>query len=498
MSLSIIKNKENKSNMNGQKIQGKALQLLQEIGKTLQFPITVLAFAAILLRFGALGINYTIENGVITNEVGYWISYIIEIGGKAVFDNIALWFAIGVAFGLAKDYRGEVALAGAVFYLVLFAMTSIAGSLPEMFYGHKEGLVYFKDGMKIIEESEGVFKKIPNMKYILNIGALGGIVAGGLSAWLHNKYSTINLPKPLSFFGGRRFVLMGVLILVLPVGLLFAVIWPWIQFGLFKFGTYASNHMDSATPLTAIYGVINRLLLPFGLDEISSDIFWNQLNSGFENIISTSGEIIGKVIGGVDGDINAFAKGIENSGLFQSGFFPIMMGGIPAIALAMILTAKPENRSNVITFLGGTSLVSVISGITQPIEFSFAFISPLLYSIHSLLTGVFMAITTAMGIQIGFDFSAGLIDYIISFSQSWGFAVYKESILANPLWTLALTAIAAGSYLLIFMLLIKKLNIKTIGREDNVTKNVNKTKSKTTSQGKRTKATQVKKPNIKT
>ncbi|WP_051418400.1 PTS transporter subunit EIIC [Mesoplasma seiffertii] len=452
----------------------KILNNLQELGKALQFPIAVLPFAALLNRFGALGITYTTTaDGAIINEAGYWISFIIQKPGAVVFDNLALLFAIGVAFGLAKDHRGEVALVGAIFFFTITALTSVAGSLPDMIYGKvltftdEQGKVY--SSLIYVKNFADDGTTIKGASYVLSIGVLGGIVAGCFSAYLYNKYKEIKLPTALSFFGGRRFVPMIALVVAIPTAFAFAIIWPWIQYALMAFGTSVADPENPAVaiPGTSIYAVLNRLLLPFGLHQILNTFFWFQL--------PINGSIVDPITGTVNagtqwvnGDINAFAKGIQGSGLFQGGFFPIMMGGVPAIAIAMIFAAKPENRREVSGFLGGVALVSLISGITEPIEFSFAFISPVLLIVHAVLSGIFMAISTAMQIQIGFGFSAGLIDYLASFAQSWGFANEggAMTVSANPLWTLLLTAGAGGVWFASFYFLIKWQDIQTPGREN--------------------------------
>ncbi|WP_425381649.1 PTS transporter subunit EIIC [Spiroplasma endosymbiont of Polydrusus pterygomalis] len=455
------------------------LKFLQDLGKALQFPIAVLPFAAILNRFGALGLTFTSITDVtglhITNKVGYWISYIIQQPGKIVFDNLSLLFALGLAFGLAKDHRGEASLVGAVFFLAIYAMTSVEHSLPEMLY--KNVLTFKSDSgetfssLFYVEKFGSDGKTIIGGIYVLNIGVFGGIIAGCLSAVLYNKFKEIKLPQALSFFGGRRFAPMVGLAITIPIALLFAIIWPWIQWVLMRFGQAVANPNNPAVaiPGTAVYGILNRLLLPFGLHQILNTFFWFQLPIN-GHVISPFTGAASETTEWVNGDINAFTRGIEGSGFFQSGFFPIMMGGIPAAALAMIMAAKKENRKMVSGFLGGVALVSFISGITEPIEFSFVFIAPLLLLIHALLTGIFIAITTALHIQVGFGFSAGIIDYCISFAQSWGFANYAVDVYhftANPLWVLLLVALAGGIYFITFYTVITKMNIKTPGREDD-------------------------------
>ncbi|AHB36055.1 PTS transporter subunit EIIC [Spiroplasma apis] len=471
--------KKTKSSSGGSGSWNNFLTMLQELGKALQFPIAVLPFAAILNRFGALGLQYTseiLDNGsvLITNKVGYWISTLIQKPGAVPFENLPLLFAIGTAFGLAKDHRGEVALVALIFYMSLAALTA-EHTLPEMFY---KGVFTFEDNKGDMwsrlfyvplykEGTEASVENISGGKYILDIGVLGGIVSGCMSAFFYNKFKDIKLPTALSFFGGRRFVPMVALVAAIPVALLFSIIWPWIQYGLVSFGGLVANPNNPivAVPGTAIYGVLNRLLLPFGLHQILNTFFWFQLPVGDFKVGPINGNVIGDPTF-VNGDINAFANGMSNSGLFQSGFFPIMMGGMPCAALAMIMSSRKENRKEVAGFLGGVAAVSFLSGITEPLEFSFVFISPLLLLLHALMTGVFVAITTGMHIQIGFGFSAGFIDYLISFAQSWGIAKYHDSlVLSNPLWILVLSVGAGLAYYLVFYITITKMNLATPGRE---------------------------------
>ncbi|AUB31320.1 PTS transporter subunit EIIC [Spiroplasma floricola] len=456
----------------------KFLTMLQELGKVLQFPIAVLPFAAILNRFGALGIGYSTDAaGNITNQVGYWISLIIQKPGSIPFDNLPMLFAIGCAFGLAKDHRGEVALVAVIFYLSVSALTG-EGTLPNMIYG-KTLTFTDKDG---IEWSKLLYVKVMQDKdvikggtYVLSTGVLGGIVTGCLSAYFYNRLKEIKLPTALSFFGGRRFVPMVALAASIPTAFAFAIIWPWIQLGLISFGTAVANPDNPAVaiPGTTAYAVLNRLLLPFGLHQIMNTFFWFQMPvTG--NVVSPgfgSNPVIGSETITVMGDINAFSKGISTSGLFQSGFFPIMMGGLPMAAVAMIMTSDKANRKEIAGFLGGVAGVSFLSGITEPLEFSFVFIAPVLLGIHAGLTGIFMAITSAMKVQIGFGFSAGFIDYAASLPQSWALANARDSIISNPLWVLVLTAGAGATYYFVFYFTIKGMNLSTPGRNVEVASN---------------------------
>ncbi|WP_339021328.1 PTS transporter subunit EIIC [Spiroplasma endosymbiont of Atherix ibis] len=477
-----LKVKKNKDENNSKGSWSKFLTMLQELGKVLQFPIAVLPFAAILNRFGALGIEYsshTAENGVlvITNQVGYWISLIIQKPGLIPFENLPMLFAIGCAFGLAKDHRGEAALVAVIFYLSVTALTG-EGTLPNMIWGKtlkftdSSGKEWSKLLYVKVMENKDVIKK---GTYVLSTGVLGGIVTGCLSAYFYNRLKEIKLPTALSFFGGRRFVPMVALTAAIPTALVFAVIWPWIQLGLISFGTAVANPDNPAVaiPGTTVYAILNRLLLPFGLHQIMNTFFWFQMpvsgnivSPGFGSNPTISSEIVTEM-----GDITAFSKGISTSGLFQSGFFPIMMGGLPMAAIAMIMTADKSNRKEIAGFLGGVAGVSFLSGITEPLEFSFVFIAPALLGIHAGLTGIFMAITTSMKIQIGFGFSAGFIDYAASLPQSWALANVRDSIISNPLWILALSAGAGATYYFVFYFIIKGMNLSTPGRNVEDTSN---------------------------
>jgi PTS system N-acetylglucosamine-specific IIC component len=332
-----------------------------------------------------------------------------------------------------------------------------AASFSSLFY------VPVKDG------ASGV---VTGSAYVLNIGVLGGIVAGGLSAFLYNRLKDIKLPTALSFFGGRRFVPMVAMVASIGVALIFAIVWPWIQWVLMKMGQAVADPENPAVavPGTMLYAFLNRILLPFGLHQILNTLFWFQLPVHGDVIKSISGDVI-STNQWVNGDINAFTAGISTAGLFQSGFFPVMMGGVPAIAIAMIFTAKKENRKQVAGFLGGVAAVAFLSGITEPVEFSFVFLSPLLLVIHAGLTAIFVGATTWMHIQVGFGFSAGLIDYCISFAQSWGMANHATGaahVTSNPLWILPLAALAGVVWFFVFFFSIKGLKVMTPGREDMI------------------------------
>ena len=457
----------------------KILTLLQNLGKSLIYPIAILPFAALLNRFGALGVSIA-HNAGHDGQVDWWIATIIQTPGITVFNNLAIFFAIGTAFGLAKDHRGEAALVGAMFYLILAAF-SAEGSIPTLFY---KNVLTFRD------QSDGNLYSqlfyIPTINsvgqitkhtWILDIGVLGGIVAGCTSAYLYNRLKEIRLPAALAFFGGRRFVPMIAGLVAVPTAFLFAVIWPWIQYVLIQFGNQISSSDSWAIPGSFFYGVINRLAQPFGLHHILNTFLWFQLPITGDSVAPITGKVTGHNLI-VNGDITAFNNGLASAGVFQSGYFPLFMGGEPGIAFAMMFAIKNKaKRKEVGVFLAGVASVAFLTGIDEPLVFSFIFISPLLWVMYAFYTGIFNAIVTAMHIHLGFGFSAGFIDYVISFAQSWGISQYNGNkfgsvykILGNPLMILPLAVASFSLFFFTFLPVIKKFNVMTPGREaDQVT-----------------------------
>ncbi|WP_342269151.1 PTS transporter subunit EIIC [Spiroplasma endosymbiont of Aspidapion aeneum] len=475
-SLSLINSKNNTDVIEGKtknNYLSKILNILQEFGKALQYPIAILPFCAIFNRLGNLGETYSTstvgDDKIITNSFGYWISHIMSMAGGVAFDNLAFFFAIGIAFGLSKDHRGEAAIAGALFYLILEKMLG-EGGLATLFYQNA-----MKNDSSIVD---GKGNKLSSLLYMnkggkslwmLNLGALGGIIAGSFASWSYNKFKDTNLPKALSFFGGKRFVPMVVVVLTIPVSFALAVIWPWVQLGLVSLGKYLTgDNLFIKVFGVSLYSFLNRLLIPFGLHQVLNVFFWFQMPMT-GHVVSPGSGSIGTDQTTVNGDITAFSKGIEGGGLFQSGFFPIMMGGLPAAAIAMIYASPKDRRTEVAGFLGGVAGVAFLCGITEPIEFSFVFIAPGLYVIHAALTAIFAAVSVLMQIQVGFAFSAGFIDYIVSMPQAWGYSAAKSGaahFFSNPLWLLVLTIIAAAVYFVTFSWWIRHFDIKTPGRDE--------------------------------
>lgn len=376
------------------------LGFLQKIGKSLMFPIATLPAAALLVRLGSDDML-----GSFQVEFIQIIAKIMAASGGAILDNLPLIFAIGIAMGFAFDNSGGAALSGAVAHLVL----------------------------------TGVLAKI---NADLNMGVFGGIIAGIVAGTLYNKFYNVKFPEWLAFFGGRRFVPIITSITMAILSGVLAYVWGPVQDLIDGTG----NWMLGAGALgVGAYGFFNRLLIPVGLHHVINTIVWLDFGE-FKN---AAGEI-------VKGDIPRFLAGDPTAGLFQAGFFPIMMFGLPAACLAMYFAAKKEKRAVVGGMFVSIALTAFLTGVTEPIEFTFMFLSPILYVIHAVLTGVSLMVAATLGIHDGFGFSAGLIDYLLNFG-----------IAQKPLLLILQGLVFAVIYFVIFYFLIIKLDLKTPGREDD-------------------------------
>ncbi|GIG25322.1 PTS transporter subunit EIIC [Cellulomonas denverensis] len=390
---------------------------LQRIGRSLMLPIASLPAAALLLRLGQpdmLGAD---------GLAGTWswmqpVADVFAAAGNALIGNLPILFALGVAIGYARKADGSTGLAALVGYLVFKGVTdalspSILGKAPE---GETQELI--------------------------NYGVLGGIVIGLTAALLFQKYSRIKLPTYLAFFGGRRFVPIVTAGASLIIGVVFSLIYPAFD----TVFTAAGDWVTGSTVLGGfIFGTLNRLLLPFGLHHLLNSLPWFQ----FGEYTNAAGEVF-------HGDIPRFLAGDPTAGAFTTGFFPIMMFALPAAALAIIHTAKPKNRKVIAGVMGSAALVAFVTGVTEPLEFSFVYVAYPLYAIHAVLTGTSLALVNALGIRDGFGFSAGAIDYVLNFR-----------IAEQPLWLIAIGLGYALVYYFLFRWAIVKFNMKTPGREDD-------------------------------
>lgn len=370
----------------------------QSVGKALMTPVAVLPVAALLLRFGAGDIPF-LEGMTLLNSIMFK-------AGAAVFDNMPLLFAIGIAFGLAKNNEGAAALAGAV------------------------GVLVCKNVYEVIN---------PDIKTGVLVGIVMGIVAGAL----YNKYHAIKLPEFLGFFGGKRFVPIITSIAAIFIGILFGYVWPSVQVGLDNFGNAVIN---AGAVGTFFYGFLNRLLIPTGLHHVLNSIFWFT----FGEWTNPAGEVI-------RGDLLRFLAGDPTAGIFQAGFYPVMMFGLPAAALAMYVKAKPENKKAIGGMMFSVALTAFLTGITEPLEFSFVFLAPALYFIHAVLTGLALVICQAMGILHGFGFSAGFIDFVVNYNKA-----------TNPMMLIPVGLGFGAVYYFTFIFFIEKFNIMTPGREEMI------------------------------
>ena len=385
------------------------LGFFQRLGRALQLPIAVLPVAALLLRFGQPDLLN--------------VPFIAQAGG-AIFDNLALIFAIGVASSWSKDNAGSAALAGAVGYFVMTkAMVTIN---PE-----------------------------------INMGVLVGIITGLVAGAVYNRWAGIKLPDFLSFFGGKRFVPIATGFFCLILAAIFGYVWPPVQHAIHSGGEW----IVSAGALgSGIFGFINRLLIPTGLHQVLNTIAWFQIGE-FTN---AAGAVF-------HGDINRFYAGDGTAGMFMSGFFPIMMFGLPGAALAMYMAAPKERRPMVGGMLLSVAITAFLTGVTEPLEFLFMFLAPLLYLLHAVLTGISLFIATALGIHAGFSFSAGAIDYVL---------MYSLPAASKNVWMLLVMGVVFFFvYFLLFSAVIRMFNLKTPGREDKAADVVTEEANSNTEEG---------------
>lgn len=383
---------------------------LQRLGRSLMLPVAVLPAAALLL-----GIGYALDPsgwGANNQVAGFLIS-----AGNAIFGNLALLFAIGVALGMSKSRDGAVALAAVVGFMVVTTLLK-----PE----NVSNLLHIK-----LEDVDAGFKTLGN-------NVLIGIIIGLISAWAFNKFHTTELPAVLSFFSGRRLVPIVVSAISLFVALIFLFIWPTLNGGLVAFGKWM---IDLGAVGAGLFGFFNRLLIPTGLHHALNTVFWFDV-AGINDIpkFNTKDAV----------------KGV--TGMYQAGFFPVMMFGIPGAALAMYHSAKTVRKKAVAGIFLAGAFTAILTGVTEPVEFLFMFTAPALYLVHAVLTGLSMFIAATFHWTAGFGFSAGLIDFVLSFNNPNA---------NKPYMLLLMGVIYFILYYVIFKTIIKWMDIKTPGRESD-------------------------------
>lgn len=393
------------------------LAQLQRIGRSLMLPIASLPAAALLLRLGqddmlgAAGLGANAE----------WllpVGAVLAAAGNALFAHLPLLFALGVAVGYARKADGSTGLAALIGYLVF---TGVTDALSPYVLG---------------KPAEG------DPQELINYGVLGGIVIGLVAALLYQRYYRIKLPAYLAFFGGRRFVPIVTAGAAVLIAVVASLVYPLFDTAFTSLGDWVTG----STIIGAfVYGTLNRLLVPIGLHHLLNSLPWFQFGS-YED---ANGEVW-------HGDIARFLHGDPTAGTFMTGFFPIMMFALPAAALAIVHTSKPEHRKVIAGIMGSAALVSFVTGVTEPLEFSFVYVAYPLYAIHAVLTGTSLALVNALGIRDGFGFSAGAIDYLLNFR-----------IAEMPL-LLILVGLGYGVlYYVLFRFVITRWQLRTPGREDD-------------------------------
>jgi PTS system N-acetylglucosamine-specific IIC component len=384
------------------------LETLQPLGRALMLPIAVLPAAGLLLRLGQPDLL----------DIAF-----VSAAGDAIFSSLGLLFAIGVAVGFARDGNGAAALAGVVCFLI-----ATKGALPLL---HVPADVVRELTGSAADLAGAAWKAKAIAKLDVPIGIVSGLIGGRF----YNRYATMNLPEYLAFFGGRRFVpiVSGL------AGLAIAALVGWGYAGIDAGVDGLSRGVAGAGAFGLFaYGLLNRLLLVTGLHHILNNIVWF---------------VVGDY-GGATGDLRRFFAGDPAAGGFMAGFFPVMMFGLPAACLAIYHSALPERRKAIGGMLASLALTSFLTGVTEPIEFSFMFLAPALYGLHAVLTGLSMVLMDALGVKLGFGFSAGLFDYVLNYGRA-----------TRPLLLLPVGALWFALYYGLFRFAIRRFDLPTPGRE---------------------------------
>lgn len=391
------------------------MKYLQKLGKSLMLPVAALPVASILM-----GIGYWIDpTGWGANSV---ISAFLLKAGGSLIDNMPILFAIGVGVGMSDDNDGTAALAGLVSWLMITTLLS-------------PGAVAMFKGIDVTEVP-AAFGKIQT-QFI-------GILAGLIGAACYNRFKGVKLPDALGFFSGKRCVAIVTAFTSIFAAIILFFIWPIIYSALVVFG---KSIVSTGAIGSGIYAFLNRLLIPFGLHHALNSVFW------FD-------------VAGIN-DLGNFwsGKGTQGvTGMYMTGFFPVMMFGLPAGALAMYHTAKDKRKKAVYGLLLAAAISSFFTGVTEPLEFAFMFLAPALYLIHAGLTGISAVVCTLLPVRSGFNFSAGFVDWFLSF---------KAPMAENPLMLIPIGLAFAVIYYVVFRLAITKLNLKTPGREDDESEEIN-------------------------
>lgn len=386
----------------------KFVDATQMLGRALMLPIAVLPVAGLLLRLGQPDLLNIAP---------------MAAAGDAIFSNLGLLFAIGVAVGLARENHGASGLAAVVAFLVATKGAEALVKVPA------DVLAAAGASADLAAAS---YKAHALAKLSVPLGILSGLAGGGL----YNRYAEIRLPSYLAFFAGRRFVPIVAGCAGLVLALAFGYGWPYLEHGM---DVLSAAVLSSGSVGLFAYGVLNRILIVTGLHHILNNLAWFLIGDYH----------------GVTGDLKRFFAGDPTAGIFMSGFFPVMMFGLPAACLAMYRTARPERRRAAGGLLLSMALTSLLTGVTEPIEFSFMFLAPALYALHAVLTGTAMVVMKLLDVHLGFSFSAGLFDYVLGYGRA-----------THPLYLIPVGLVYFGLYYGLFRYAIVRFNLKTPGRED--------------------------------
>ena len=426
-------------------MKDKIFGVLQRVGRSFMLPIALLPVAGLLLGVGSSFNNqtmleaYNLTGIIYPGSLLYTILDIMNQCGSAVFNNLALLFALGVAIGMAKKDKEVAALSGAIAYLVMntaiSAMINAAGGVEAM-------------AANSTTTSLGITT--------LQMGVFGGIIVGLGVAALHNRFYKTQLPQVLSFFGGTRFVPIVCTAVYLVVGIVMFYVWPIIQGWIAALGNLVVN---SGYAGTWIYGIIERALIPFGLHHVFYMPFWQTALGG-------SAIIDGVVVQGAQNIFFAelASKSVDvfsvSATRFMSGKFPLMIFGLVGAALAMYRCARPEKRKVVGGLLISAALTSMLTGITEPLEFTFLFVAPMMYVVHCIYAGLSYMLMHILNVGVGMTFSGGLIDLTL-------FGILQGNHKTNWIWIVVVGVVYFFLYYFTFSLMIRKMNLKTPGREDD-------------------------------
>lgn len=387
------------------------MKYLQRLGKSLMLPVAALPVASILM-----GIGYWLDpTGWGANSI---VSAFLLKAGGALIDNMAILFAIGVGVGMSDDNDGTAGLAGLVSWLVITTLLST-------------GAVAMFKGIDAAEVPAAFSKT--QTQFI-------GIISGLIGAACYNKFKNTKLPDALGFFSGKRSVAIMTALASLLASLVLFFVWPVVYGALVAFGKAI---VSTGAIGSGLYAFFNRLLIPTGLHHALNSVFWFDV-AGINDI----GNFWGTIGEGIKGQ----------TGMYMTGFFPVMMFGLPGAALAMYHTAKDNRKKGVFGLLLAAALSSFFTGVTEPLEFAFMFLAPGLYVVHALLTGVSAVITTLLPVRAGFNFSAGFVDWFLSF---------QAPMAVNPLWLIPIGLAFGVIYYVVFRIVITAFNLKTPGREDD-------------------------------